>query len=75
VIRYSQVVYLPRFGVEIALTRTQGQRWWVVGTSEQPGSVRVRESARRPRNATAVTAFATAQPPFTLRRKRKRKRR
>jgi hypothetical protein len=68
--RYTRSIWIPEYGIEVALTRSRGQRWWVVGTSNLPGNARERARARKPRGAITVTAYATSEAPLVLRRKR-----
>lgn len=68
--RYSRSIWIPEYGIEVALTRSRGQRWWVVGTSDLPGNARERTRAHKPRGAITVAAYSTSEAPFTWRRKR-----
>ena len=72
--RYTRSIWLPEYGVEVALTRSRGQRWWVVGTCDIAGSARERKRARKPRGAVPVTAYATSEAPFILPRRRGKRR-
>jgi len=54
---YTDTVFLPKYGVEITITRKHGQRWWVVGNVDLEGNARERARKRRPRGSVEVTAY------------------
>ncbi len=39
---YTDTVFLPKYGVELTITRKHGQRWWVVGNFCSEGGARER---------------------------------
>lgn len=71
---YTQSIFIPHYGIELALTRKRGSRWWVVGTADLDGTARERDRKPRPRGAVPVAAFVTSRKPHAWRPKRKRKR-
>ncbi len=68
---YTETVFLPRYGVEITLTRAHGQRWWVVGDVDLEGNARQRAHKPKPRGSVPVTAWARAETPYTWREPRR----
>jgi hypothetical protein len=55
---YTDTVYLPKYGVEMTITRRRGERWWVVGDVDMEGNARQRARKRRPRGSVEVAAYA-----------------
>jgi hypothetical protein len=55
---YTDTVYLPKYGVEMTITRRRGERWWVVGDVDMEGNARQRARKRRPRGSVGVAAYA-----------------
>lgn len=55
---YTDTVFLPKYGVELTITRKHGKRWWVVGNVYLEGSARERAREPQPRGSVDVAAYA-----------------
>jgi hypothetical protein len=55
---YTDTVFLPKYGVELTITRKHGKRWWVVGNVYLEGSARERAREPKPHGSVEVTAYA-----------------